>query len=69
MQTGNDYTATVQDVADAINVKKNWVYQQTRLIGKVDDPIPCLIVGKYRRFNIAEVIEWLKRKNHSGQTV
>jgi hypothetical protein len=56
------YKDTVEDLAEALNVKRSWVYSQTRKVGKVPDAIPCLIVGKYRRFNVPEVVEWLKKK-------
>jgi hypothetical protein len=62
----SNYTATVSDLCEALVVKPSWVYARTRLIGKVEDPIPCLVVGKYRRFNIPEVIDWLKRKQNSA---
>ena len=47
-------------LAEYLNVPKSWVYEKTRDKGK--DSIPRVKVGKYVRFNVHEVLEWLKRQ-------
>ena len=50
----------VDGLAEYLNVPTSWVYEQTRNRG--DGCIPKVKVGKYVRFNIYEVLEWLKRQ-------
>ena len=47
-------------LAGFLNVSKSWVYEKTR--DKSNGSIPRVKVGKYVRFNIHEVLEWLKRQ-------
>ena len=58
-----NYKLTLVDVdglAEYLHVPTSWVYEQTRNRG--DGCIPKVKVGKYVRFNIHEVLEWLKRQ-------
>lgn len=48
------------DLAEMLNVPKSWVYEKTR--DKSKGSIPRVMVGKYVRFNIHDVLEWLKRQ-------
>ena len=50
----------VEGLAEYLNVPTTWVYEQTR--NKSNGSIPRIKVGKYVRFNIYEVLEWLKRQ-------
>jgi excisionase family DNA binding protein len=45
-------------LAEYLNVPKSWVYEKTR--DKSNGSIPRVKVGKYVRFNIHDVLEWLK---------
>ena len=47
-------------LATYLNVPKSWVYERTR--DKGNGSIPRVKVGKYVRFNIHDVLEWLKRQ-------
>ncbi len=47
-------------LAEYLNVPPSWVYEKTR--NKGNGSIPRVMVGKYVRFNIEEVLEWLKRQ-------
>lgn len=51
---------TVDELAEAFGVPRSWVYSRTRLRG--DDQIPHIKCGKYCRFNMAQVIDWLNNK-------
>jgi len=43
-----------EDVAQLLNVPVSWVRQETRA-GR----IPCLELGRYRRYDREAVLEWL----------
>ena len=52
---------TIDELANALRVKKSWVYNQTRQVGP--HALPRLHVGKYLRFNLHAVMDWLERQN------
>lgn len=52
---------TVDELAETLKVPKSWVYSRTRETGP--DAMPKLVVGKYRRFVLGDVINWLKEQN------
>ncbi len=47
-------------LAAYLNVSKSWVYEKTR--NKGNGSIPRVMVGKYVRFNIHDVLQWLNRQ-------
>jgi excisionase family DNA binding protein len=49
---------TVDDLANQLRVKPSWIYGETRKTGK--GSIPRIRVGKYLRFRLEEVMDWLK---------
>lgn len=51
---------TVADVAKILNVPVSWVYGRTRKRGL--DRLPYLKLGKYLRFQLQEILQWLDRK-------
>jgi len=54
----NQDLLTVRELAEKLKVKPSWVYGQTRRTGK--DSIPGLKVGKYWRFYLVPVLNWLR---------
>jgi len=54
----------VKTLAEALNVPPSWIYSRTRLTGP--DQIPHLKVGKYRRFRLNAVLQWLEKQNDLG---
>jgi len=52
---------TVDELATFLNVKKSFLYSRTRQIGP--GTIPKIMVGKYVRFRLPDVLEWLERQN------
>jgi excisionase family DNA binding protein len=44
-----------EELATHLNVPKTWLYDRTR-----DNTIPHVKVGKYVRFSLPEVLEWVK---------
>lgn len=51
---------TVSELAQVLKVPKSWVYAKTRETGP--NSIPRIKVGKYLRFEIDQVLNWLKNK-------
>lgn len=49
---------TVDDLAKQLKVKPSWIYGETRKTGP--GAIPRIKVGKYLRFSLEEVMDWLK---------
>lgn len=50
----------IDELAERLKVRKSWVYGETRKSG--EGSIPRLKVGKYLRFSLAEVLEWLRKR-------
>jgi len=48
---------TPEELARHLNVPKSWVYERTR---NKKDGLPHIKVGKYIRFNLHDVLSWLK---------
>ena len=61
-QTTNNTDAliTPKQMAAELGVKLSWLYRQTMSHGQ--DSIPRMMVGKYLRFNRADVFSWIKSK-------
>jgi excisionase family DNA binding protein len=53
---------TTDQLAQHLNVPKSWVYDRTRLRDEAGG-LPCVKVGKYVRFHLPEVLQWLKQKD------
>lgn len=54
----NQELLTVRELATKLKVQPSWVYGETRKTGK--DSIPRLRVGKYLRFDLSSVLNWLR---------
>lgn len=52
---GRAHLLTVKELADVLSVPESWVYART-----ATGEIPCLRVGRYVRFRLAEVLRWLE---------
>ena len=51
---------TVDEIASTLRVPKSWIYARTRLSDQPDS-IPHLVIGKYRRFRLSEVMAWIQK--------
>jgi excisionase family DNA binding protein len=51
---------TVDDLAKQLKVKPSWIYGETRKTGP--GTIPRIRVGKYLRFSLESVMDWLKER-------
>lgn len=56
---------TVNELAQVLKVPKSWIYAKTRETGP--NSIPRIKVGKYLRFEIDQVLNWLKDKPPDDQ--
>jgi excisionase family DNA binding protein len=56
---------TVNELAQVLKVPKSWIYAKTRDTGP--NSIPRIKVGKYLRFEIDQVLNWLKDKTPDDQ--
>lgn len=63
MVTMNERLIDVKELAQTIGVPISWIYSRTRQKGP--DTIPHLRLGKYRRFRLSEVMEWLQEQSES----
>lgn len=63
--TGGDETTllTVAEIAEAFRVPVSWVYERTRKRGQ--DCLPHIKLGKYLRFELNAVREWLSQQRHA----
>jgi len=48
---------TPEELASRLKVPDSWVYEKTR--GRCRNPIPCLRLGRFVRFNWVAVAAWL----------
>ncbi len=60
-----DDLLTVPELATALKVKPSWVYGESRKTGP--GSLPRLRVGKYLRFNLEAVMDWLKRQQKEAE--
>lgn len=56
---------TVDELADKLRVHRSWVYSKSREAGP--NAIPKVKVGKYLRFRLEDVIEWLESRQDRGR--
>jgi len=59
-RTENARLLSVHDVADLLQVPASWVYGHTR--DRCPDRIPGFRLGKYWRFDEADVLAWIQRR-------
>jgi excisionase family DNA binding protein len=56
---------SVDELSKTLNVPKSWVYAKSRERGQ--GAIPRIKAGKYVRFELDKVIDWLKRQDGSEE--
>ena len=54
---------TIAEVARVLQVPISWVYGHTR--GRSANRIPAFRFGKYWRFRLADVTEWIERQRRN----
>ena len=60
---------TPQQLAERLQVKPSWVYEQTRNRSGVrnPDPLPHIKMGLYLRFDWRDVLAWLERQKQHAE--
>jgi excisionase family DNA binding protein len=61
----NQNLLSVDELSKSLNVPKSWVYSRTRETGP--DSMPRIKVGKYCRFVLDDVLDWLRNQNKIEQ--
>jgi len=56
---------TIDEVSEVLKVPKTWIYQRTR--ERSPSTIPFYKLGKYLRFDIDEVLAWLREQRRGWQ--
>jgi excisionase family DNA binding protein len=49
----------IREMSEKLSVPVSWLYQRTRT-----DEIPHYKIGKYVRFDVEQVMEWIKTKQN-----
>ena len=60
----NDRLLTAREVAEMLSVPVSWVRESTR-----SGAIPCVELGRYRRYRRGEVLAWLEACSRPGRPV
>ena len=53
----------VNELAESLNVPKSWIYSRSRQKGP--SAMPKIKVGKYVRFELDKVLDWLKAQSEA----
>jgi excisionase family DNA binding protein len=56
---------TLREIADRLKVSQRWVYEKTR--NRCQNPLPCIRIGRYLRFNWQDVSAWLQGHSNVPQ--
>lgn len=51
----------LNELAEILGIPPSWIYSRSRT-----DSIPMIRVGKYIKFDLDEVMAWLKKKNEDA---
>lgn len=52
---------TLAELAERLKVSERWVYEKSRR--RCQNPLPCIRIGRYLRFDWLEVSAWLRRQS------
>jgi len=64
MRTATDELLTVSEIAAFLKVPISWVYERTRRRGI--ERLPHVKLGKYLRFSMSEIKEWLQKQSRES---
>ena len=56
----SDRLLDAKEVAQLLNVKESWVRDATR-----DGRLPCVTLGRYRRYDRGDVLAWLESQKRN----
>jgi excisionase family DNA binding protein len=60
----SDRLIDAREVAELLNIPVTWVREQTR-----SGAMPCVELGRYRRYVLADVLLWLESCKRPGRPV
>jgi len=63
LNPAGDELLTGDELCQKLKVKKSFLYSPARRKGP--DAIPCIMIGKYLRYDERAVRGWLERKNRA----
>lgn len=63
-ETLNEEFLTVTQLAELLQVPNSWIYGQT--MKKGPSAIPRIRLGKYLRFSLSEVLEWIEKQQDTS---
>ena len=52
--------STLAELAERLKVSERWVYEKSRR--RCQNPLPCIRIGRYLRFDWLEVSAWLRQQ-------
>jgi len=59
-----DRLLDAQEVAERLHVPVSWVRESTR-----SGAMPCVELGRYRRYDVADVERWLEECKQPGRAI
>jgi excisionase family DNA binding protein len=57
-----DRLLTDTEAAELLNVKPSWIGEAAR-----QGRLPCIMLGRYRRFDRADLLAWLEEQKPGGR--
>jgi excisionase family DNA binding protein len=57
----SDHLLTDAEAAELLNVKPSWVGEAAR-----QGRLPCIMLGRYRRFERADLLAWVEEQKGGG---
>lgn len=68
--TPSSLLLTPKELAARLSVPESWIKEKTRTRARVRDadPLPCVRLGRYVRFRLADVEAWITRQTEKGAT-
>lgn len=63
MNTGEDELLTGDELCRKLKIKKSFLYAPVRRKGP--DAVPCIMIGKYLRYNFLAVKRWIESQNQA----
>lgn len=55
---------TIDEVAARLKTSRRWVYEKCRR--RCQNPLPCIRMGRYLRFDWVSVSAWLRRQERAA---
>lgn len=63
MNSGEDELLTGDELCQKLKIKKSFLYAPVRRKGP--DAVPCIMIGKYLRYDLQAVKGWIARQNQA----